>query len=101
VADDQRLQIERAARDCGIPSYMVEGLALYLLNRIRPGSFLSNVLENDLMGALKCADDTNVNCLCAYGMFLYNYAPMGSYGSPAKVAAWLNPVPKQEEDEAA
>lgn len=80
---------------------MVEGLTLYLLNRVRPGSFLSSVLENDLMGALKCADDTNVNCLRAYGMFLYNHAPMGSYGSPVKVTAWLNPVPQQQEDDAA
>lgn len=101
IPDELRLRLEQRARDCGIPAYMVGGLMRYLFDRIPAGSFLDNVLSNDLMGALKCADDTNVNCLRAYGMFLYNYAPMGSYGSPAKVAAWLNPVAQQEEDDAA
>lgn len=99
MADEQRLT--NAAMKCGIPPYMIEGLLKYFINRIRPGSFLSYVLENNLMGALGCADETNVNCLHAYGMFLYNHVPMGSYGSPAKVAAWLNPAAQQEEDDAA
>jgi hypothetical protein len=79
---------ERAAA-CGVPSYMIPGLARYFDNHIAPGSFLMAVLQNDLMKALNCADSTNIDCLKAYGRFLYNHAPLGSYGSRENVDMWL------------
>lgn len=77
------------AKDCGVPSYMIPGLTRYLVDRIPPGSFLMAVLQNDLMKALSCADSANINCLKAYGMFLYNHAPLGSYGTRENVDSWL------------
>jgi len=77
------------AQKCEIPVYMIPGLTRYLVDRIAPGDFLMAVLENDLMRALGTADDTNINCLKAYGTFLYNYAPAVCHGSREKVSAWL------------
>lgn len=78
----------------GIPGYMQDGLIQYFENRIPPGSFLTAVLENDLMGALGKADDTNRFALHAYGTWLFNQAPgrPNGWGSPEAVRVWLNPV---------
>lgn len=72
----------------GIPGYMEYALWLYIENGIIPGSFLTAVLSNNLMGALGKADEVNQRALHAYGRFLYNRAPCGCYGSPEAVAAW-------------
>lgn len=77
------------ALKCGIPSHMIGGLYRYVAHRIEPGSFLMAVMENDLMEALACADDININCLKNYGMFIYNHVPADCHGSPKIVAAWL------------
>lgn len=73
----------------GIPQHMHDGLADYILHGVEPGPFLTAVLEGDLFEALGRADGTNVNALDAYGMFLYNDAPAGCYGSVDKYAAWI------------
>ena len=72
-----------------IPEYMRDGMTRYIKRGIPPGSFLTAVLSNDLMGALRKADDTNINAMPAYGRFLYNYAPAGCYGSPDAVDRWV------------
>ena len=77
----------------GIPGYMQEGLTEYFENRRPPGGFLTAILENDLMGAVARADDTNINCLRSYGTWLYECAPMrssGIWGSKEAVENWLN-----------
>jgi len=75
---------------CGIPDYMQDGLALYLLRGVSPGHFLSAVLSNDLKEAIARADDTNCRVLREYMVFLYNNSPAHAcYGSPEKVAAWI------------
>jgi hypothetical protein len=80
---------EYGGRVYEIPSYMREGLRLYVANGCPPGSFLRAVLENDLMRALGQADDTNMANLPAYGNFLYNHVPVACYGSPEKVREWI------------
>lgn len=72
-----------------IPEHMRGAIRRYYFDGISPGGFLTAVLENNLMEALSRADDENRNALPAYGTFLYNYVPAESYGSPAKVDAWL------------
>lgn len=84
-----RLKLEAAAARCGVPRYMIDGVIAYICDRRPPGGFLRHVLENDLMGALGKADEVNINCLPAYGRFLYNHAPCGSHGSPENVRTWL------------
>lgn len=74
----------------GIPDYMIGGLRRYIENGIPPGSFLTAVLSNDLMGAFAKADSTNTVAMVAYARFLYAYAPHDCHGSPAKVRAWMD-----------
>ena len=73
----------------GVPAHMRGALVRYYNNRLPPGGFLTAVLSNDLMGALSQADETNKHALPAYGMWLYNQAPIGSYGSRENVRRWL------------
>ncbi len=72
-----------------IPDYMRESLLSYVDDHIPAGNFLTAVLENSLSRAISCADDSNMRNIPAYGNFLYNYAPSACWGSPEKVAAWL------------
>jgi hypothetical protein len=73
----------------GVPEHMQGGLVRYFNDRIDPGHFLTAVLENNLMKAFDRADLGNRKALYSYVVWLYNQAPMGSYGSPEKVKAWL------------
>lgn len=78
-----------------IPPYMLAGLIRYVEDGQPPGGFLRAVLENNFVEAAGRADDHNLANLAAYAAWLHNEAPLGAWGSPAKVAAWL----KQKEQE--
>ena len=73
-----------------LPEHMQEGMKLYIENGIPPGDFLLAVLENNLMEAFGRADSINRYALFDFCQFLYNKAPPQCYGSPDKVAEWLN-----------
>jgi len=53
------------------------------------GDFLTAVLCNDLMKALTRADHVNRYRLFEICRFIHNHLPMGSYGTPEKVEAWV------------
>jgi hypothetical protein len=72
-----------------IPELTAAGLARYLDQHIKPGSFLSAVLCNDLRESLACADDENTDSLQAIVAYLYNEVPSAAWGSPEKFQAWL------------
>lgn len=72
-----------------IPAHMVESLEGWVRHAHKPGDFLTNVLCNDLAGAAAHADHTNRWLLTAYVGWLYNEAPGTCWGSPEKVAAWV------------
>lgn len=82
-------KLRDAARECGIPEYMQGGLERYIIHHISGGDFLDAVLKNDLRRACEHADYENRLCLYSYITFLYNHAPSGSWGSPAKVNEWV------------
>lgn len=69
--------------------YMADGMRLYLEHGIGPGSFMTALLCNDLMGACGRADLQNRAALFAWAQWLYNYAPSGSYGSRENVREWM------------
>lgn len=69
-------------------------LKAYVDHGRQPGDFLLAVLSNDLTAACGRADVSNRRLLPEYIEFLYNYAPSNSWGSPAKVIAWLNSFKK-------
>lgn len=80
-----------------LPEHMQAPMQRYIEKRIPPGSFLTSILCNDLMGALARADDVNMHALPAYGRFLYNNAPCGCFGSRENFEAWLaGPVQAEE-----
>jgi hypothetical protein len=71
-----------------IPSYMREGVALYIEKGIRPGDFLWCIITNDLKGACAHADDVNRHLLFEYVQWFYSFAPVDSWGSAVRVASW-------------
>jgi hypothetical protein len=82
---DYRASLERS----GIPDYMHDGIVLYLMHGIPPGSFLSAVLSNDLRKAVSRADETNMQLLSRYVIWFYNHAPASCWGSPERVDEWM------------
>ena len=66
-----------------IPDYMREGIRHYLVEHEETGDFLRAVFENDLVEAIKRADDTNRQHLRSYCALLYWELPgRGQEGSP-------------------
>ena len=72
-----------------IPGHMRSGVELYVMRGIPGGSFMTAVMENDLMGAAGRADSSNSARLGDWAMFVYNYTPSQCHGSPEKVTAWI------------
>jgi len=77
-------------RDCEIPDHMTGAIGRYIEHGILPGSFLTAVLENNLIEAVGRADSVNVHELPAYVGYLYNEAPADCYGSKELVSAWVS-----------
>ena len=73
----------------GIPEHMIGAVLRYFNEHAKPGDFLCALLANDFMGACGLADEKNLAALPVWASLLYNEAPLGSYGSPEKVKAWL------------
>lgn len=72
-----------------IPEHCRDGLRLYVERGIPPGSFVTAVLENNLVEAFGRADHVNMGRIRDYADWLYNDAPSSSWGSPARVKAWI------------
>ena len=71
-----------------IPEHGKEALARYIVYHIKPGGFLSCLLENNLQDTVGKADDINMPNIAAYVIWLYNNAPAICWGSPEKVREW-------------
>ena len=76
-------------RDWSIPDYMRGGIERYINDHIRPGSFLTAIISNDLKEAIFCADDFNLNNLPAYVAYFYNETDSRCWGSKEKMEAWI------------
>ena len=72
-----------------IPEHMREGLRLYIESGIEPGSFLTAILENNLVRAYQTADDINIARMKDWVTFLYWDLPSDCWGSPQVVQTWL------------
>jgi hypothetical protein len=79
-----------------VPAHMWDAVTGYYLHRYQPGSFLTALLSNDLMGAMGRADEENAARIKDWCTFLYNFTPAGSHGSPERVRAWLSPAMADE-----
>jgi len=67
----------------------------YALNHEEKGHFLTAVLENNLRDAFGRADPENRKVLQQIVAYCYNEIPSASWGSKAKVKAWLE-MPREE-----
>ena len=72
-----------------LPEGLQGGMKRYVEQGIKPGSFMTAVLENDLFGALAQADEMNRDRLYDICKWLYNEAPSQCWGSKEKVEAWI------------
>lgn len=72
-----------------IPPHMADTARLYIERGIAGGGFFTALVENDLMGAFRKADDINTAAMRDWCAFLYNEAPSVCFGSPEKVRDWI------------
>jgi len=72
-----------------IPDYMHKGICLYIDNHVKPGDFLTAVIENNLHESMSRADDNNLRNLLAYPAFFYEHAPSQCWGSTKAMTEWL------------
>lgn len=78
----------RSNLDC-IPEHMRSGLALYIEQGVEPGSFLTAVLCNELVGAYGAADMVNSHCMRAWAEFMYCHMPGATWGNEEIVQGWM------------
>jgi len=74
-----------------LPEAMREHARAYIEERHPVGGFLRAVLENDLVNAFGRADPENRAAMADWALWLWNDIPSQSWGSRAKVEAWLKP----------
>ncbi len=82
-------EIEKGFLELDLPIHMKGGITNYLVHGISPGGFLYALLSNDLKGAAGRADNQNCGMLKEWVMFICNYMPSASQGSPEHVKEWL------------
>lgn len=72
-----------------LPEHIRDGVLNYVEKGWPIGGFLTAVFTNNLMEAFARADDINRVQLYAICSWVYNEAPSGCWGNPAKVRLWL------------
>lgn len=77
-----------------IPAHMRGAIERYIIERLKPGDFLTAVICNDLSETVARADSENRRLIPIYVRWFYNYAPGLCWGTKAKMNAWLNRDPE-------
>lgn len=72
-----------------IPDRLMDGMKRYVEGHIKPGSFLTAVIKNDLADAFYRADPESRLVLHDIIKWFWNEAPVSCWGSPEKMSAWL------------
>ena len=75
--------------DYDITSECNEGLRRYVKDGIKPGSFLTAILCNDLLSAVGHADSVNKSRIHEYVKYLFNEVPGSCWGSPETMQSWM------------
>lgn len=73
-----------------IPTHMQETIKRYVIEKVRPGDFLSAIIKNDLRNAIGHADSENLPLIKLYVQWFYNRAPMACTGSESAMNSWLS-----------
>lgn len=69
--------------------HLTDSLDRYANQRVPTGGFLRAVLENDLKESCARADDHNQRLIWEIVEYCWNELPATCWGSPERVAAWL------------
>ena len=77
------------------PIHILDSINRYVEHRLSPGGFVTAVLSNDLTGAFNQADTDSEAGIRDILKYVRWEIPAESWGSPAKVEAWLNSKPRQ------
>jgi len=80
----------------GIPPLIFKALRTHVVDHRPVGHFVTAVLENDLKLAVLRADEFSLAGLKRIVLFCYNDIPSPAWGSPQKVAKWLEQAPTQD-----
>lgn len=72
-----------------IRDQMMESIKGYIEHRQPVGGFLTEVITNNLRGAIIRADDENLLNLPAFIDYFYNEAPSECWGSVEAMHKWL------------
>jgi hypothetical protein len=78
-----------------IPFHTHQGLHMYVNEHCPPGGFLEALLSNDLVGACQEADRLNQKYIFNIVQVVHHYIPSTCWGSPDRVAEWLDRSPSQ------
>lgn len=72
-----------------LPETLRDGVRQYIKYGIKPGAFLTAVIEGDLYEARARADMWNATRLMQIAKWFADHAPAESFGSPELMAAWM------------
>lgn len=72
-----------------LPAHCRPGMKRYIEDGLKPGDFLTKVIENDLVHSFAQADDINIRRMFDYAKFLYQEAPGQAWGSKKIMADWM------------
>lgn len=78
-----------------INDYIFGALERYLNHGIMPGSFMTAVLENNLMEAFGRADHFNTANMKNIISYVYHHVPSNAWGSKEKVIEYLSTLGKE------
>lgn len=73
-----------------IPDRTLETIDRYVEQKLRPGSFLRAVFNNDLTGAVANADRENKKVLTEIVKYCYNEIPSRCWGHNGAVEDWIS-----------
>lgn len=85
----ETMKMQELMEDFHIPEHCRDALRRFLLDHVPTGSFLQNLLSNNLSETYATADSVNFHVIGNYVKFLYNCAPAGCWGSPERYRDWI------------
>ena len=74
------------------------GIMRYVEHGIKPGDFLTAVLENNLMEAMGRADEDNRRDIFEICQFVHMEIPGICHGSPAIMKEWMEAKRREKEE---